>query len=83
MKDIIAFYIRAENIEWINDFNRTLEKKHKIKIGVSRIIDMIIENVKLNERGIERLILNDKKVDLGVKAFNNYLKEKERIGKVK
>lgn len=78
----MSLSIEEQNESWVKELNDKLEQKYKLKIGVSKIINIMLELIKENRAEFEKQILTEKALELKVKAFQRYVEEKEKIEKL-
>jgi uncharacterized membrane-anchored protein len=80
---ITTISLDKENHEWLKAVNEKLEKKLKLGIGVSKIVNIICEMIREDKSGeLEKQVLNETKVELKTKAFNEYVEKTKGVDKL-
>lgn len=80
--NVISITIDETNEQWLKDLNKKLEEKCKIRIGISKILDVAITLLRENEeksKKFELKILTTKEIEEKLKAFKNY---QEKVMKI-
>lgn len=80
---IISINLTAANAAWLKGFNTALEKAIGAKIGISMIINILINQARGAEIGLRHAIILDKHAALKRKAMDAYSKKILAIGKKK
>lgn len=82
---VISFTMPQKQIEFIQGFNKELETKYGIKIGVSMVIQKIVEILKSKELvsiyDLRAELLKEKFIQKKKGALNTYLNKVEKVEK--
>jgi hypothetical protein len=81
---IKSYCIDNENDKWLEQFTTKLQSKYDFtskEINTSRVLNLILEMIRESNE-IEQFIVNEKALEMKVKALKDYLKKKAEADKL-